>query len=259
MGSSKIQGELWGKAPQDWATLQEPMHIPLFEAMLMAMNVGQGTRLLDAGCGGGGASVLAAARGAQASGLDAAEPLVNIARARVPNGDFRVGDIEEPPYEDDSFDAIIAANSLQYTTDRVAVLREFRRVCVSGGRISVGLWSTPDKVEYRVVQKAVRDTLPEPPPGKGPFELSEPGILEGLIEQAGLKVLDTGEVACPFIYPNFEILWQANISAGPLQSALRTVSEESLKAALRNAAKPYQNGNGSIRFENQFRYIVATS
>lgn len=258
MGSSKIQGELWGKAPHDWANLQEPMHIPLFEAMLMAMEVGQGTRLLDAGCGGGGASVLAAERGAQVSGLDAAEPLVNIAQTRVPNGHFRVGDIEELPYEDDSFDAIIAANSIQYTMDRVAVLREFRRVCASGGRISVGLWSAPDKVEYRVVPKAVRDTLPEPPPGKGPFELSEPGILEGLIEQAGLKVLDIGEVACPFLYPNFEILWQANISAGPLQGALRTVSEEALKESLRNATKPYQNGNGSIRFENQFRYIVAT-
>jgi len=258
MGSSKIQGELWGKAPRDWAMLQEPMHTPLFEAMLNAMNVGQGTRLLDAGCGGGGASVLAAERGAQVSGLDAAEPLLNIARERVPYGDFRVGDIEELPYEDDSFDAIIAANSLQYSADRVATLREFRRVCASCGRVSVGLWSTPDTVEYRAIFKAVKDALPEPLPGKGPFELSELGILQGLIEQVGLKVLDTGEAACPFKYPNFETLWQANSSAGPLQGALRSVSEEELKEAIRNAAKPYQNGDGSIRFENRFRYVVAT-
>jgi SAM-dependent methyltransferase len=203
MGSSKIQGELWGKAPQDWTKVQEPMHTPLFEAMLNVMNVGQGTHLLDAGCGGGGASVLAAERRAQVSGLDAAEPLLNIARESVPYGDFRVGDIEELPHEDDSFDAIIAANSLQYAADRVATLRELRRVCASGGRVSVGLWSTPDTVEYRVVFKAVRDALPEPPPGKGPFELSEPGILEGLIEQVGLKVLDTGEAACPFNIPKF--------------------------------------------------------
>jgi ubiquinone/menaquinone biosynthesis C-methylase UbiE len=118
VGSSKIQGELWGKAPQDWTKLQEPMHTPLFEAMLNATNVGQGTRLLDAGCGGGGASVLAAERGAQISGLDAAEPLLNVARERVPYSDFRVGDIEVLPYEDDSFDAIIAANSLQYAAEQ---------------------------------------------------------------------------------------------------------------------------------------------
>ena len=29
MDTSKIQGELWGKAPQGWAEIQEPMHRPL--------------------------------------------------------------------------------------------------------------------------------------------------------------------------------------------------------------------------------------
>ncbi len=57
MGTAEIQGELWSKVPQDWATLQEPMHKPLWEAMLDRAMVGSGTRILDAGCGGGGASV----------------------------------------------------------------------------------------------------------------------------------------------------------------------------------------------------------
>jgi hypothetical protein len=34
MGTAEIQGELWDKMPQDWATFQEPMHKPLWEAML---------------------------------------------------------------------------------------------------------------------------------------------------------------------------------------------------------------------------------
>ena len=58
MGTTAIQGELWGKAPQDWATIQEPMHKPLWEAMLDGALVGSGTRFLDTGCGSGGASVL---------------------------------------------------------------------------------------------------------------------------------------------------------------------------------------------------------
>ena len=93
MGSSKIQGELWGAAARDWAEIQEPLHIPVWQAMLDAAKVGQGTFLLDAGCGGGGASVLAAQLGANVSGLDASEALIAIAGERVPQGDFRVGDV----------------------------------------------------------------------------------------------------------------------------------------------------------------------
>lgn len=37
MGSSAVQGELWGRAVDDWADLQEAQHAPLFEAMLDAV------------------------------------------------------------------------------------------------------------------------------------------------------------------------------------------------------------------------------
>lgn len=151
MGSAEIHGEMWGSAARDWAELQEPVSTPLWEAMLDAAKVGRGTRLLDAGCGGGGASVRAAERGAQVSGLDAANALIAIAKERVPDGDFRVGDMEELPFENEAFDAVIAPSSLQFTEDRVAALREFRRVTDPAGKVVVGLWSTPDKVEYRAV------------------------------------------------------------------------------------------------------------
>ena len=97
MGTAEIQGDLWGRVPQDWATIQEPMHRPLWEAMLDEALVSSGTRILDAGCGGGGASVLADERGAQISGIDAAEGLIAFASERLPDGDFRVGDIESLP------------------------------------------------------------------------------------------------------------------------------------------------------------------
>jgi len=151
----------------------------------------------------------------------------------------------------------LAASSLQYTQDRVATLHELKRVCDPSGRIVVALWSTPEDVEYRVVFKAVRDSLPEPPPGKGPFELSQPGVLEELIESAGMKVAGSGKAACPFEYESFDAFWQANVSAGPLQAALRSVSEERLTAALRRAVAAHERPDGSIRMENQFRYVLA--
>lgn len=258
MGTAEIQGKLWGKIPQDWASIQEPMHKPLWDAMLEAALVGSNTRFLDIGCGGGGASVLAANRRAQVSGLDAAEGLIAIARERVPDGDFRVGDIEQLPFDDEEFDAVFAANSIQYAGDRIQALRELRRVCASNGRVVAGLFGPPDKVAFRTIFKAIRDTMPEPPSGGGPFELSAPGTLEGLFETAGLRVLESIEVDCPFAYPDFETFWRAQISAGPLQGTLKIVSEEDLKSALHEAVKEFRLDNGGILIQpNVFKYIVA--
>jgi len=260
MRTAEIQGELWGQAPQDWALIQEPMHRPLWEAMLDEALVGLGTRILDAGCGGGGSCVLAAEREVKVSGLDAAEGLLLFAQDRVPNGDFRVGDIEDLPYEDSAFDAVFAANSVQYAADRVAALREFGRVCMAGGRIVAGLFGTPEQVEFRAILGAVRDALPEPPPGDGPFGLSMPGQLESLFEEAGLKVLKSDEVDCPFHYPDSETFWRAMAAGGPMQRAMRVIGKEKLKGAILEAAKPFSLNDDSISIQpNVFKYVVATA
>jgi SAM-dependent methyltransferase len=259
MGTAEIQGQLWGQAPDDWAMMAEPWGRPLWEAMLRETPIGPGTRFLDAGCGTGGASVLAAERGAQVSGIDASEGMIGYARQRLPNGDLRVGDIEHLPYEDDSFDIVFAASSLQYAGDRVATLRQFARVCKPGGRIVVGLFGPPDKVELRAILGAVRNVLPEPPAGAGPFELSMPGVLESLLMEAGLSVLASGEVDCPFESPDFESYWRGNLAAGPMQGALRLIGPEKLKAALWEAAQAYRLDDGRIIIQpNIFRYVAAT-
>lgn len=260
MGSASVQGELWGRAPDDWASLQEAQHAPFFEAMLDAAGVGDGVTFLDAGCGGGGASVLARGRGAVVSGLDASAPLIDVARGRVSDGDFRVGDLEALPFADESFDAVIAANSIQYAEDRVAALRELGRVSGPEARIAVGLFGTSDRVDFRVVFNALRDSLPEPPPGDGPFGLSGEGVLENLVAQAGLKILGSGEVDLPFVYEDTEEFWRGVISGGPPQAAKDKVGEGALKEAALEAVAPYVTDDGGVRFgNNAFQYITATS
>lgn len=259
MASAATQGELWGIAAADWALLQEPKHLPLFEAMLNATAVTDGTRFIDLGCGGGTASELAAARGAQISGLDAAEKLIEIARQRVPSGDFRVGDLESLPFADQSFDVVFAASSVQYAENRVAALREFGRVCASDGQVVIALFGAPENVQFRAIFKAIREAMPVPPPGDGPFELSMPGKLEGLVEQAGLNLLSSGEANCPFVYPDFDAFWRANAAAGPFQGAIRVIGEDKLKGVLRNAVEPFTMNDGSVNIApNGFKYLVAS-
>jgi SAM-dependent methyltransferase len=257
MGSAGLQGQLWSSAAHDWAELQEPFALPLWEAMLDAAVVGRGTRLLDAGCGAGGASVLAAGRGAQVNGLDAAEALLAIARARVPDGDFRQGDLEAQPYGDATFDTVIAADVLAYVADPLTALRELRRVCVRQGRVVPAIWGAPEACEQRAIIQAVRALLPRPLDAD-PFALSAPGVLDALVAQAGLTVLSCGTVACTSEYPDAELFWQAQASAGPLQAAIRVVGMQLLKAAVLRAAAPYRTATGGMRLQNHYRYVTAT-
>jgi 2-polyprenyl-3-methyl-5-hydroxy-6-metoxy-1,4-benzoquinol methylase len=78
-GSATVQGELWGARARDWAEVQEPAQRELYPPVFDAAGVGEGTSLLDVGCGSGVAAAIAHARGAQVSGIDAALPFVEIA------------------------------------------------------------------------------------------------------------------------------------------------------------------------------------
>src|SRR5512136_593168 len=117
MASGERQGQMWSAAPRDWAELQEPFCRPLWQDTLSALGVQPGVRFLDAGCGGGGASVLAAALGCDITGLDASRALLAIARERLPQGEFVHGDLDRLPFPDGRFDAALAANSVIFAED----------------------------------------------------------------------------------------------------------------------------------------------
>jgi 2-polyprenyl-3-methyl-5-hydroxy-6-metoxy-1,4-benzoquinol methylase len=67
-----VQGELWGARARDWAEAQEPAQSGLYPPVFDAAGVGEGTSLLDVGCGSGVAAAIAHDRGAKVSGIDAA-------------------------------------------------------------------------------------------------------------------------------------------------------------------------------------------
>lgn len=258
MGTATVQGRLWGAAASDWAALTEPPMTPVYEAVLAAADVREGTRLLDAGCGAGLALRIARARGAIVSGIDASAGLLAVARERVPGAELVEGDLEELPWEDASFDAVTAFNAVQYAADPVAALRELRRVAVAGAPVAVVTWAEADRCETRVVLAAIGGLLPPPPPGApGPFALSAPGRLEELVSAAGLKPVDDGEVPVPFEYPDLDTAVRAHLASGPARRAIEHAGFDATEAALRAALTPSVRPDGTSRHDNAFRYVVA--
>jgi SAM-dependent methyltransferase len=259
MSTAQVQGELWSAQARNWANFLERWHAPLYQSVFDRVGIIRGTRLLDIGCGAGLAAQLAAELGAQVSGIDAAPAFIEIARERLPDGDFRVGDMEELPYADASFDVVTGFNSFQHAANLVAALSEAKRVARSGGRVAMVTWGRPEDCEHAAVFTAIRALLPsELSRTSGPFELSEPGRMEALLEQAGLRADDSGEIASTFAWPNDETAWKAISSAGPTVMAVRHAGEEKVKQVVLNSLLPFRTSSGGYREENTYRYMIAT-
>lgn len=258
MESTSAQGSAWSAAARSRAELQEEKSRPLWDAMLDAAQVGPGTRLLDVGCGAGGTCLLALARGAEVHGIDSAAGMVAVAQERAPAGRFRVTDAKSLPYDDGSFDVVIAANTVQFVDDPIAVVREMGRVCRANGRIVVGIWGGEGECEYADLLRAVYALLPSPPTVLPPMSLSAPGALAHVMEQVDLHIIGWGVAECPFTYPDDETMWRALGSSGIQQVVSRRVGEERVREAMFGAVIPYRKADGSIRMENRMRYVAAT-
>ena len=96
-----------------------------------------GRRVLDAACGPGLYAAELARRGAEVVGFDHSPRMVEISRARVSQGDFRVHDLADPIgwLPDRSVDLALCALAIEYVDDRVAALRELRRVLRPGAAL----------------------------------------------------------------------------------------------------------------------------
>jgi MPBQ/MSBQ methyltransferase len=107
--------------------------------LLDRMEVGPGNRLLDVGCGIGGASRMAAMAGAAVTGVDLTPEFVQTATAltdRVGLGDrvsFVTTPAESLPLEDSSFDAAILVHVGMNVPDKGALFAEVHRVLEPDG------------------------------------------------------------------------------------------------------------------------------
>lgn len=258
-GSALVQARLWGIRARDWAEIEDEGGRPRFGAVFDALGVGKDTKLLDVGCGTGLACAIAAARGAEVYGLDAAPGQIEIARERVPAGDFRVGDMQFLPYEDERFDVVTFFTSLFFAADQEATLREARRVVRPGGRVAVETWGSPSRPQ--AIQAFLAAVGPLLPPGIPEMVnlFSEPGALEDLARRAGLQPERSIDVECPWVYPDIETLQRGWLSAGPTTLAIQHSGEEAVRAAIAQAVEPFRTGGGGYRLANTFRCLIAAA
>lgn len=96
-----------------------------------------GMSLLDLCCGTGDVTREAARRGATATGLDASEAMLEVARKKSPSTiEYIAGDALRLPFADNSFDAVTIAFGNRNVASLSKLYSEMARVAKSGGIVA---------------------------------------------------------------------------------------------------------------------------
>lgn len=136
------------------------------ESLCEAADLDAGARVLDVACGNGNAALAAARRYCQVTGLDYVPALLDRARERSEAErlpvEFVVGDAEQLPFADASFDAALSTFGVMFAPDQERAARELSRVVRPGGTIALANW-TPEGFVGQMLG-AVTRRVP-PPPG----------------------------------------------------------------------------------------------
>ena len=125
---------------QQWSeTYDQPLRLfPIEEPPMQALigSIPPGPAL-DAACGTGRYSTYLAGKGHSVIGVDQSEAMLDIARRKLPAGDFRQGDLTAIPLPDNSVNAVVCALALVHVPDLSPALREFARVLRPSGRLII--------------------------------------------------------------------------------------------------------------------------
>jgi SAM-dependent methyltransferase len=240
--------ERWSVVAADWAELWGAFPEPAWKAVVATTGIGPATRVLDVGCGSGEFLAHTAELGAVPAGIDPAPGMVDLARARLPGVDVRVGSFEHLPWPDGSFDVVTAFNALQFAADTLDALAECIRVVRPGGRVAVANWAEDDRNDLHAIEAAVAEAAGEEPLPDG--DLRQPGGLEELLGDAGLEVVAGGLVELPWEVPDDDTVVRGVLLGEDPATMAATA------ATVLAAARPFRTVAGGYRLVNAFRYAV---
>lgn len=141
------------------------------EALVGALGVTRGLKVLDLGCGDGTTALPAAKLGADVLGVDIADNLVAAGARRaaeqgLANCRFQVGDASNlEGLADDGFDLVVSIFGAMFAPRPFDVAKEMVRVTRPGGRVVMGNWIPNDPTLVAQILKISSAYSPPPPEG----------------------------------------------------------------------------------------------
>jgi len=142
------------------------------ELLVEAMDIRSGWNVLDVAAGNGNASLAAARRWCKVTSTDYVPELLELGKGRAAADgytiDFEVADVENLPFADAEFDAVLSTFGVMFAPDQTRSAAEMFRVCKPGGKIGLANWTPPSFVGQ--IFKTIGKYIP-PPAGVKPPSL----------------------------------------------------------------------------------------
>jgi SAM-dependent methyltransferase len=250
------QSEVWGSAP--WERVAETLS-DLHDDLIERLGPRPGERWLDLATGTGAVALRAARGGAGVTGIDLAPTLIETAkRMAAAEGlaiRFEVGDVEDLPYEEASFDVVSSAVGVIFAPDHEAVARELARVCRPRGRLGIVSWR-PDP-EYEQVFESFRE-----PRESGAGDPEDWGREEYAAKLLGDSFqLEFAEGDVPIRGESGEAIWNLMVSsAGPLKAMVESLDADRREELHRAYVGHYERYrfDGGISAPSAYLLILGT-
>jgi len=191
-----------------------------------------GDDVLDAGSGTGSLTAAAAtvAPSSRIVGIDRSEPYVAVARARHQSQRmrFEVGDAQQLPFEDASFDRTLSLLILNFVPDPQKALTEMIRVTRPGGTVAAAVWDYGERMEMLRVfwDEAIGSTLEQTGRTSATCPCPEPAGL-GALWRTRLRNESETALAIETQFTSFENYWSPILQQqGPAGAQVATLSPD---------------------------------
>ncbi|MEU2822952.1 class I SAM-dependent methyltransferase [Streptomyces bacillaris] len=265
-----------GTRARDWAEIQERMLAPLYEAVYDRLEVGAATRMLSLGCGSGLALLIAAARGAQVTGVDSDRERLALARARLlPEEGAEGAPAHRARLHESGLPSGAGTDGAPYdlitvfepigcaagdSEGLVPALEAALPLAARGATVVLTGWGPPERCATApVLRVAARLTESARPPRPGGWRPTLRDDLEDMAARTGLKPDGSGRVSCPFGYADQERAVRGLLSTGLFDAAVRATDRSQVEKEVTEALHPYRRPDGTVWMPNVFRYLVCTT
>jgi SAM-dependent methyltransferase len=257
----------WGAAAKGWlkhADAQRRLTMPVSTWMLDALGLQPGDNVLEIAAGPGDLGFMAAemvAPGGTVLSTDFVPEMVSAAQDRakalgIQGVRFRQVDAQSMDIDAASLDGALCRWGFMLMPDGEAALKETRRVLRPGSRLALAVWTTAEENPWSALvgREMARRGWAEPPePGSpGQFAWGEEGALEEHLQAAGFVdyEIDSVEFSMDDPSPEAWIDICADMSRNFANAISGRAPEEvqDLREALRRAAEPYTQPDGSVSF-----------
>lgn len=228
--------------------------VPWAPSLVDGARVASGDRVLDVACGTGVVTRIAAQRAGRSgkvTGLDLNESMLAVARS-IP-AETAIEWVQRSAVDlglpARSFDVVLCQQGLQFFPDKLAALREMRRVLDEDGRLALSVWAGTG-VYNGAVGKALAELLDAETAARFCASRKVPGRedLDRLVADAGFRDVQVRLVRLEVQLPPPDEFVLCHLASTPVAPALASADARARRligARVTEQLKDYLNGSGA--------------